>query len=79
MVNKEKLSTVIMDIDSLIHSDGGMGFIKIRAFCDDVDALAQAGDMKAIHIVTEINRLRNILNFVVKSIGVELDEQSTTR
>lgn len=53
-----------MQIDALIHEEGGINFLKIRAFLEDVERLKSEGNAHAIQFTNEIEHILQALEKV---------------
>jgi len=51
----------LMNIDSMIHDNGGVNFIKIRIMLDDIDRLASEGNAKALQFIKELGHVHDLV------------------
>jgi hypothetical protein len=55
----------LLEIDSIIHAEGGLSFINVRFFLQDVERLAAEGHPQAVQFSKELD---NVLK-VIKAAG----------
>lgn len=58
----------LMDIDLIINSNGGINFLKIRAFFDDIDRLAGEGNSNAVQFSQQLDNIRVVKRAVENEI-----------
>ena len=63
------LTEKLMEIEALIHSEGGAGFLKIRAHLEDVDRLAKEPDPLAVKFSKSLDDVYRFLKIAVARDG----------
>lgn len=57
----------LMDIDLIINSNGGINFLKIRAFFDDIDRLAGEGNSNAVQFSQQLDNIHRVVKRAVEN------------
>ena len=61
------LTNKLMDIVELVHENGGVNFIKIRMFLDDIDREIEKGNKNAIQFEKELDHIYKIVKHATTS------------
>jgi hypothetical protein len=59
------LTEKITDIASIINDNGGVNFLKIRFFLEDIDRLAASGHQNAIEFSRQLDNVHRALQHAV--------------
>ena len=56
----------LMNINAMIHGNGGVDFIKIRWMLEDVERLANEGNPMAIQFAKELGHVHDLILAAIK-------------
>lgn len=60
------LTQKLLKIIEIVHSDGGIAFLKIRATLEDLEKQIDKGDARALQFEQELNHLLRFCELVSK-------------